>query len=459
MGVGLRGVGELVLLGLAVGLLGGCGGDDDLSRSEAIAKVNAFCRDSAERGSQIASGLDTGSDESFLDTIRAQVREKDHLQAQLDALPLGGPSQQVADYAANQDREAQAAQSALTAIETDNSVESPAVREGLAKLKGAGDASAEAAEKAGLDDCGPAVRELEIAGRPFDAGTKPRSFAGSRAIIAGSGFTSGWKGFATQNGPGEHETRTYPVYMAIDSGYGIPPGGGSASEDLQRKYWGNGDIRYPSFHCSGRVKIVEAGSGPDGFGYRYELEERINYGRDKCGTGGTITAVTEGDELDWRWKDGDVEATAILDSSEAPEREAVSEQTIRELQGHEYSGTVTQWGPRGQKASYELYYVLYPPDGPRFGPGDGHTQSYDGPCMGNGVLTVESVAGDRAVLRRRFDRYSNCIGGGVVETRLVGDKLLFRWLRQGDDERGEQDDAIALGTLSESGPARGPAPG
>jgi hypothetical protein len=79
--------------------------------------------------------------------------------------------------------------------------------------------------------------------------------------------------------------------------------------------------------------------------------------------------------------------------------------------------------------------------------------------MGTAVLGIDSVAGDRAVLRRRFDRYSNCIGGGVIEARAVGDKLLFRWLRQGDDDRGEENDVIALGTLSKSGPARGPAPG
>ncbi len=41
----------------------------------------------------------------------------------------------------------------------------------------------------------------------------------------------------------------------------------------------------------------------------------------------------------------------------------------------------------------------------------------------------------------------------------MGDKLLYRWYRQSDDDRGEQDDVIALGTLSESGPSLGPPPG
>ncbi len=458
MGVGLRGTGGLVLLGLAMAVIGGCGGEDDLSKSEATKKLNALCRQSADR-SENAGGPEGSSGESFVNGLRAQVREFDRLQGELEDMSLGGPSQAAADYVAAHDRAVEASQATLDKLtESDNGQPDQGELNQLIKeQENATDASIEAAEKAGLDDCGPRTREIQAAASPVGLGTKPRSIGGGQAIVAGSGFVGIWKGLATQNGPGARETRTYPVSMGIEAGYGIPPGGGSG--EVARQYWGNGDIRYPSFHCSGRVKIVEAGSGPGGIGYRYKLEERIYDGRDKCGSGGTITAVSEGDELDWRWKDDQVEATAILGQVQAPKRMPVSEQTIRELQGHEYSGTVTQWGPRGQKASYQLYYVLYPPDGPRFGPGDGHTQSYDGPCMGNGVLHIESVSGDRAVLRRRFDRYSNCIGGGVVETRLVGDKLLFRWLRQGDDERGEQEDVIALGTLSESGPARGPAPG
>jgi hypothetical protein len=324
-------------------------------------------------------------------------------------------------------------------------------------------ASEQAADKGGSQG-----HQADAASSPVGEGSKPRAAANGYSIVPGSAFVGTWEGLATQNGPGEHETRTYPVSMRIEPKAEIDES--ARGEDAVI----NGTVRYPSFDCGGPVTIFEAGKGREGVtnrfgeafrapagdvGYRYGLEETIVEGRDDCGSGGTITAVTEGDELDWRWKDGDVEATAILHLRDGPERAPVSEEEVRELQGHEYSGTVTQWGPRGQKASYELYYVLYPPDGPSFGPGDGHTQSFDGPCMGNGVLRIESVAGDRVVLRRRFDRYSNCIGGGEVQTRLVDGRLLFRWLRQRDDDRGEQDDVIALGRLSKAGPARGPAPG
>jgi hypothetical protein len=334
-----------------------------------------------------------------------------------------------------------------------------------AAIAGCGDGD-DRSPKQGKD--APHAERAQAAGSPVGEGSKPHVGANGASIVPGSAFVGTWEGLATQNGPGKHETSTYPVSMRIDPKVEIDES--ARGEDAVT----NGTIRYPSFDCGGRVTIFEAGKGREGVtngfgeafrapaqdvGYRYGLEERIVEGRDDCGAGGTITAVTEGDELDWRWKDGDLEATAILQLRDAPERAPASEEEIRELQGHEYSGTVTQWGPRGGKASYELYYVLYPPDGPSFGPGDGHTQSFDGPCMGNGVLRIESVSGDRAVLRRRFDRYSNCIGGGVIQTRLVDGKLLFRWLRQGDDDRGEQDDVIALGTLTKAGPARGPAPG
>jgi hypothetical protein len=317
-------------------------------------------------------------------------------------------------------------------------------------------------------DTSSQAAEVEEAGSPVALGTEPRAAENGYSIIPGSGLVGTWEGLATQNGPGAHETRTYPVSMRIDPKVQVDKDSDGNTTVT------NGEVRYESFGCGGPVEINEAGKGQEGItdqfgesfhapaanvGYSYTLQETIVSGRDDCGSGGTITAVTEGDELDWRWRYGDVEATAVLRLRGAPEREPVAEDVVREVQGHEYSGTVTQWGPRGQRSSYELYYTLYPPDGRDFGPGDGNTQSFDGPCMGTAVLGIDSVAGDRAVLRRRFDRYSNCIGGGVIEARAVGDKLLFRWLRQGDDDRGEENDVIALGTLSKSGPARGPAPG
>jgi hypothetical protein len=321
---------------------------------------------------------------------------------------------------------------------------------------------------ASSDEQDAAPDPVEGASSPVPLGSEPRAAKNGYSIIPGDAFVGTWEGLATQNGPGAHDTRTYPVSMRIEPKPRIEEDPHGYATVI------NGAVRYESFGCGGPVAIDTAGKGDDGttnefgeafhapasnVGYSYTLHETIATGRDKCGGGGAITAVTEGDELDWRWKDGDLEATAILRLAGAPTGEPVAEDVIREAQGHEYSGTVTQWGPRGQKSSYELYYVLYPPDGPRFGAGDGHTQSYDGPCMGNGVLEIESVAGAKATLRRRFDRYSTCIGGGVIETRAVGDKLLFRWLRQGDDDRGEQNDVIALGTLSKSGPPRGLAPG
>jgi hypothetical protein len=336
-----------------------------------------------------------------------------------------------------------------------------ALTAGLVAGCGGDDGSTEQSTTAGGSD------EVDAATAPVELGSKPRVAPNGYATVPGSALVGTWEGVATQIGPGE-DTRTYPVSMQINP---------KAQVDKDADGYvtvSNGAVRYESFGCSGAVQIVAAGKGDKGItnefgatfhapasdvGYRYTLNETIQSRRDQCGAGGRITAVTEGDELDWRWKYRDVEATAILHRTDAPAGEVVSEDVIREVQGHEYSGAVTQWGPRGQRSRYELYYVLYPPGKPAPGPGDGHTQSYDGPCMGNAVLRIQSVSGDRAVLRRRFDRYSNCIGGGVIQTRAVGDKLLFRWLRQRDDDRGEESDVIALGTLSKSGPAQGPAPG
>lgn len=445
MGVGLRGTTRLALLGLAAAVVGGCGGSDDLSSDEASAKVNAFCRESATHGSEIASGLNTSSDESFLDTLQAQVREKDRLQAQLEDLSLGGPSQPVADYAAAQEREADAAGAAVKAIETDNSVESPAVQQALEKLSSTGEASVEAAEKAELDYCGPLQREIAAAGEPgIDPGTRPQRAASGDAIIPGSELWGTWEGVATQNGPGKHQTLTYPVYFRIDPKVGPDDG--------------NGGIRYDAFDCLGRVRIFQVGSGPDGFGYRYKLREKILAGQENCESGGTITAVTEGDELDWRWNKGNVEVAAILHERGAPRRQQTSEEALRVVQGHEYIGTVTQWGPRGEKGTYQTYYGLYPP-GKSPKPGvDGWTLYPDSDPECTGTLTIESVAGDRATLRERIAS-GGCFDHGLIEARRVGNKLLYRWYRQSDDDRGEQNDVIALGTLSESGPSLGPPPG
>ena len=216
---------------------------------------------------------------------------------------------------------------------------------------------------------------------------------------------------------------------------------------------GNGGVRYDSYGCLGRVRIFEAGSGPDGFGYRYKLREKILVGRNDCGSGATITAVTEGDELDWRWKDGSSEATAVLHLRDAPEREPVSEDVIRELQAHQYSGNLTQWGPRGTKHSYFVDFGLYPP-GERKVTVDGFTAYQN--CTGS--VTVLSAAGDRARLREHITD-GDCFDHGLIETRKVGNKLLFRWYRQDADGPNEQNDVIALGTLTGSGPALGPPPG
>ena len=118
---------------------------------------------------------------------------------------------------------------------------------------------------------------------------------------------------------------------------------------------GNGGVRYDSYGCLGRVRIFEAGSGPDGFGYRYKLREKILVGRDDCGSGATITAVAEGDELDWRWKDGPAGATT--DSLHLSQRaRALSPFTGgRDPRAPGTSSTasnLTQWGPRGTKHSY-----------------------------------------------------------------------------------------------------------
>lgn len=444
MGVGLRGATIIVVVAAGAALLGGCGGSNDLSQAEATGKINALCRGSAAREEKLTLDPTSQSGEEFADAYQARLRELDRLQADLDELQLGGESQAAADYVAAQAQTVEATRDSVEAIVNSDPGDQAAMSEALAKQSRASDAALDAADKAGLDDCGPRAREVEAASSPVGRGTKPRVGPGGNTAIPGSAFVGTWEGVATQIGPGKHQTLTYPVYFRIDP---RPKADG-----------GNGGVRYDSFDCLGRVRIFEAGSGPEGFGYRYRLREKILVGRDNCPSGGTITAVTEGDELDWRWKQGDVEATAVLRLREASKRETVSEDVIRELQGHEYVGTVTQWGPRGQKGSYRTYYGLYPPEeSPKKGV-DGWTLYPDSEPDCYGTLKVESVEGDRATVREKIGA-GHCFDNGLIEARRVGDKLLYRWYRQSDDDSGEQEDVIAIGTLSESGPSLGPPPG
>ncbi len=445
VGVGSRGPGIVVLVALGVGLLGGCGGSDDLSRAEATAKISALCRASADRSEKITLDPASQSGEEFAAAYQAKLREYERLRAELEELPLGGESQPAADYVAAQAQGVEATRDAVkTIVDSQPGDQVTAIKEALEKQSQASEGAVDAAEEAGLDDCGPRTRELEAAVSPVGPGSKPRVGPGGNTVIPGSSFVGTWEGVATQIGPGKHQTLTYPVYFRIDP--------------RPKADAGNGGVRYDSFDCLGRVRIFEAGAGPEGFGYRYKLREKILVGRDNCPSGGTITAVTEGDELDWRWKQGDVEATAILHLREAPKREPVSEDLVRELQGHEYLGNVTQWGPTGEKGTYQTYYGLYPP-GKSPKPGiDGWTLYPDSHPNCIGTLMIESVAGDRATLREHITG-GDCFDNGLIEARKVGDQLLYRWYRQSDDDRGEQDDVIAIGTLSESGESLGPPPG
>ena len=230
--------------------------------------------------------------------------------------------------------------------------------------------------------------------RPFELGTKPRVAPNGYAIVPGSAFVGTWEG------PGDPERPRRPRDPDLPGLHADRPEGSRWAKDADGDTTGNGASAMTSFDCEGPGEDRRGGNAArDGHSATAtSSEERIlRTARDNCPSGrATITAVTEGDELDWRWKQGDVEATAILHRATPRSAQPVSEDVIRELQGHEYSGTVTQWGPRGRQASYDLYYVPLPAREAGPGPGDGHTQSYDGPCMGNGVLRLESVAGDRA---------------------------------------------------------------
>jgi hypothetical protein len=440
VGVGIRGAALVVLVALAAGVLGGCGGGDDLSKAEATAKINALCRESAAREEKLTLDPESQSGEEFVAAYQAQLREFERLQSDLDELQLGGESQPAADYVAAHAKAVKATQEAVDQILKPDNSATP-VQKALEEQSKASDASIEVAEKAGLDDCGPHTREVEAATSPVGRGSQPQVGPGGDTVIPGSAFVGTWEGIATQIGPGEHQTLTYPVYLRIDP---RPKADG-----------GNGGVRYDSFDCLGRARIFEAGDGPEGVGFSYKLREKILLGRDNCPSGGTITAVTEGDELDWRWKQGNVEATAVLRLRDAPSREKVSEEVIRELQGHNYLGDATQWGPRGQKQSYPVRFGLWPPG--KVHGSDGFTQYGD--CIGD--LTLISVEGDRATLREHITE-GDCFDNGLMETRKVGDdQILYRWYRQSDDDRDEQNDVIAIGTLTQSmsGPALGPAPG
>ncbi|MGH2967085.1 MAG: hypothetical protein ACRDMH_17130 [Solirubrobacterales bacterium] len=445
MGVGFKGGARLALATLAAGLIAGCGGgEDSLSEAEATAKINALCRESADRSEGITLDPPGQSTEQFVAAYQSKLREYERLQSDLDQLELGGDSQSAADYVAAHGDAVEATKGAVNAIVNSEPGEVTTAQDALEEQSRASDAAVEAADQAGLEDCGPHNSEVAAATSPVGTGTKPRVAAGGNSVIPGSSFVGTWEGTATQIGPDKHQTFSYPVYMRIDP---RPKGDG-----------GNGGVRYDSYNCLGRVRIFEAGSSPDGIGYRYKLREKILAGRGDCGSGATITAVTEGDELDWRWKDGPSEATAVLRLREAPKRQPVSEDVIRELQGHEYIGDVTQWGPTGQKGTYQAYYGLYPP-GKSPSPGvDGWTLYPDSDPDCTGTLTIESVEGDRATVREHIQA-GHCFDNGLIEARTVGNKLLYRWYRRSESGGDERNDVIALGTLSESGPSLGPPPG
>lgn len=421
---------------VATAALAGCGGGPDaLSRGEAVREANALCRAAAARMAD-ATGPST------LAKIRGLAGEKARLHAGLAELSLGGPSQPVADYVAAYEREVEATKKVVDAVERTASLGSAESSEALAAESRAQNDAVSAADRAGLRDCGPRIRDATAVHSPVGLGTAPRVTQDGNAVIPGSAFVGTWEGTALQIEPGK-QTQRYPVYFRIDP---------NVKED-----GGNGGVRYDSFDCLGRVRIYEAGAGPDGFGYRYRLKETILTRRDVCGAGGTIVAVTEGDELDWRWKQRDIEVVAVLHLRDAPKRPPVAEDAMRELQGHDYSGTVTQYGPDDEKTSYPMRFGLYPPGS---GNVDGYTQYSQPDCLGE--LTFVRGEGDRAVLRERITQ-GECIDGGEVETRRIGDKLLFRWfadISPGKDDQLRKDNVV-LGTLSQVSdePTHGPAPG
>jgi hypothetical protein len=137
--------------------------------------------------------------------------------------------------------------------------------------------------------------EVDAATSPLELGSKPRAAPNGYSIVPGSAFVGTWEGLATQNGPGANDTRTYPVSMRIDPKVQVDKDADGYTTVA------NGAVRYESFDCEGLVQIDEAGKGDKGIinqfgeafhapasdvGYRYILRERIQSGRDVCGSGG-----------------------------------------------------------------------------------------------------------------------------------------------------------------------------
>lgn len=109
-----------------------------------------------------------------------------------------------------------------------------------------------------------------------DPGEETATAPGTRNT---DGITGSWKGEGSESGPGGTRRR-YPVEITISS---LAPGGEA------------GRINYPSFPCSGPLRLDEKR------GETYVFDELIRTGRRRCELDGRVELRRDGERLSYRW--------------------------------------------------------------------------------------------------------------------------------------------------------------
>ena len=207
-----------------------------------------------------------------------------------------------------------------------------------------------------------------------DPGSQPRTIADGGGIVPGSAFVGLWEGTARQYGP--DGTSAYPVAMEIAANP-APDGSGGSTD-------------YPTFSCGGDLRIEDANSAE--VGTQYVMSETITRNQRRCASAESITAVLQGDEVEWRWQLDEYNVVGVLRRADAPPprgREFGLDAGDLEQLGGSHRGSVVQYGPRAEVVRYPLVVDFGStaqreadsPDGTTINPQDG--------CTGELRLTAE----------------------------------------------------------------------
>ena len=148
-----------------------------------------------------------------------------------------------------------------------------------------------AGEAYGLEEPNKCARLL----MPFNVPAADEPTATAPGTRNTTGITGAWKGEGTETGP-SGTRRRYPVEITITS---LDPGSPA------------GTINYPSFPCSGTLRLDEKR------GDAYVLDELIESGKRRCELNGRVELRRDGEQLSYRWSTQATRGLTVRGSLEA----------------------------------------------------------------------------------------------------------------------------------------------